>query len=177
MSLDESVRRQLVEWQPVNDNVRFDQSKWPGRENCYVYLILADFAFSERENRHLIKVGISSNPYGRMAGFQTATPFKINLMKTWRLLDRKSSLWVEKNFHDQNRIHRTNGEWFRMDAIGAAVDIDTMILCWWLAEHYEDGLFNYGGAVEFLMFSGLSREESEEVIAKEYGPLNTWGGW
>ena len=175
MSVKQWPKPRFMGFDPVNDNIIFDALRWPSAQNCFVYLMVADFEFHGDGPRELVKVGISSNPRGRMAGFQTATPFKIELYKKWRMPDRNAALWVEKKFHAGNDPFRTNGEWFRTYATGAACELDSLALWWWQDKTLGDDYFNYGGCIEFLMFSGLSFSDAELTIEQEYGPLNTWG--
>jgi hypothetical protein len=159
---------------PGNDNFKFDPSKWGGRDNCYVYLIAAETKFHVSEDetgwnpKELIKVGISSNPHGRIAGFQTASPFKLRLVSVWRMLNRSDALWIEKKFHHRNRRYRTAGEWFRYDVTAALCAIDSTIAEWWI----EHAVRNFGGAVEFLEFTGISHEQAQLTLCACYGPLN-----
>lgn len=154
----------------LNDNALFDQNAWECGENCYVYLIWADARFHSENGigDSLLKVGISANPDTRLSGFKTASPFRLELVMTRRLICRRDALWVESRFHSRNRRFRTSGEWFRGDVIGASSQIDGIIAEWWV-EHYAR---DFGGAVEFLEFSGSPRQHSIDVLNALYGEEN-----
>lgn len=96
---------------------------------CFVYIMVIDQC-GDLESQ-LVKVGISSSPSARLRGFQTSSPFKIEMPFTFCLPRRDDAAWVERTFHAENADLRVSGEWFRTDVIGAACDIDLLIgRCW-----------------------------------------------
>lgn len=97
---------------------------------CFVYMMSMGYADIEEKNQFL-KVGISSAPYGRLYGFQTANPFPLRLLDTWRFPTRDDALWVERKFHEENHERKCKGEWFVGNSYGAA-DAILMLAgrCW-----------------------------------------------
>ena len=159
----EHFRRNAEVW-GENDDIPI-YGTWEGGHNCFVYLILSDARFTDCAHDRLFKVGISGNPWARLANIKTASPFKISLSRCWRLVDRESALWVERKFHTRNRRMRTAGEWFKSDIHEAICSIQ-----WTIAELYiEEKGGAISNALKFLQFSGLSAGDSFNVVRTAYG--------
>lgn len=59
-----------------------------------------------------VKIGVSDNPKGRLAEFQTACPFKIELLHAEVCESRASAFLDEAWAHRSLQEHRLWGEWF-----------------------------------------------------------------
>jgi len=55
------------------------------------------------------KVGISTDPYKRLASLQTGNPMPCQLLAIW---EPKYAPTLEKEIHKQLKNHRVRGEWF-----------------------------------------------------------------
>jgi hypothetical protein len=54
-----------------------------------------------------VKIGTSKDPRKRLAGMQTSSPFKLELL--W---EHPGDWELEHHLHTQFKLHRINGEWF-----------------------------------------------------------------
>lgn len=112
--------------------------------DCFVYVIArmtdADGASTP------VKVGISDDPISRLSNFQTAAPFRLALVKTFRMPSRKIARDVENMFHSTQARHRLYGEWF---------DIEPRKTC---------GLIVLGFNVALKTLTDLTLEEREEAM-------------
>ena len=152
----------------ANDNALFCEESWHSKDNCYVYLISADAVFGVDESKSgIVKVGISSNPHGRLSGIQTSTPFKIRLVGCWRMISRTDALWVEKRFHWRQRRQRIHGEWFKFDIAPAEWHVAMTVVEWYV----EHAVGNFGGSVEFLKFAGMQEKTAQEYLREAYGDI------
>lgn len=61
-----------------------------------------------------IKIGISDNPEGRLATFQTSCPFKIVILHAEPCDSRQIAIEDEAFAHRHLRAHRLWGEWFQI---------------------------------------------------------------
>lgn len=98
--------------------------------DCFVYVI----GNPDPHTGHPVKVGISHSPGARLASFQTACPFLIQIDFLWRMPDRATALEVERRFHLKCAAYRTYGEWVSVYCIAAAIEIDEIICEMW-ADH------------------------------------------
>lgn len=131
---------------------------------CYVYMIVAVDA-PVKKDCAMFKVGISENPKTRMATFQTANPFKLRLLKTWRLPSREDALCVEKRFHVAHINSRLNGEWFHSHV--SSVHFLEYEIVYQLAEICKVGTDQ--ALIHALIFAGLSEEEAIHSQLAVYG--------
>jgi hypothetical protein len=101
----------------------------PYKKPCFIYLVgrLTPDGISGP-----IKIGISDNPHGRIAGFQTAAPFKLALIAHVMAPDRRYAQAVESGLHETFAEYSEHGEWFDIDPLLAAVE-----LCHLMHEFYR----------------------------------------
>lgn len=59
-----------------------------------------------------VKIGISDNPQGRLAMFQTSCPFRIQLLHAEPCESREIAYAEERFAHRFLRENRLHGEWF-----------------------------------------------------------------
>lgn len=59
-----------------------------------------------------VKIGIASNPVGRLKDLGTACPYRLDLVETFAMSDREYALKAERLFHRLLKKHRMHGEWF-----------------------------------------------------------------
>ncbi|WP_354122427.1 GIY-YIG nuclease family protein [Bradyrhizobium sp. LA6.8] len=84
-----------------------------------------------------VKIGISANPKGRLAEFQTACPFKIHLLHFALCESRASAFEDEASAHRFLREHRLWGEWFNVDWTVAHDVVSTAVLA---GNHFRERL-------------------------------------
>ncbi len=65
------------------------------------------------EVRGPVKIGFARDPFSRIAGFQTASPYRIVVHERWEI--GASSSKYEKHLHEIFSDKRLNGEWFDLD--------------------------------------------------------------
>jgi hypothetical protein len=70
----------------------------------YVYLI-------QKNKSRIYKIGISTNPRGRLANLQTSNPDTLRLIHTWQV---KEPYKTERLLHDMFAASRLQGEWFAL---------------------------------------------------------------
>jgi hypothetical protein len=93
---------------------------------CHLYVIEAV------GQAKLVKIGISSSPWGRISSIQTSCPFELRMAKVFTLPTRRIARDVELAVHEAFGDVRLRGEWF-------AVSADNAIFC--VSEDIE-GYFN-----------------------------------
>lgn len=65
----------------------------------------------ERRGRHLIKIGLTSNPHMRVQGLASQSPFHV--MALWKNAgDRNEARSIESGLHSCFAPFRVRGEWF-----------------------------------------------------------------
>lgn len=62
-----------------------------------------------------VKIGISSNPEGRLRNLQTSNPRKLVLLAAFLCPTRDIAKALETGFHTVKSRHRLAGEWFEME--------------------------------------------------------------
>jgi hypothetical protein len=79
---------------------------------CYIYIIAID-------GHDLCKVGISKNPQSRLSQLNTGSPYKMRFVCILETPNASEARKLESAFHKVMRKHRTNGEWFSLNAAEA----------------------------------------------------------
>lgn len=69
-------------------------------QNTYMYII-------QMENTGQVKIGTARNPWKRLIGLQTASPYKLNMLYFTMATDQD-----EKDNHELFKKYRLQGEWF-----------------------------------------------------------------
>lgn len=95
----------------------------------YTYIII-DTESQDDAQEWLVKIGKSKNPRGRLAGFRTANPGRLELL-AWL----PGSEW-EGLLHATFSEFRLNGEWFRIDLARVLVMVT-------LADEHLDGGYDF----------------------------------
>ena len=80
----------------------------------FIYLFCAEI-----NNKIQYKIGVSNNPEKRFKTAQTSNPNLINIVSTYRAVDRLMAFKVESVLHKKYYTHNIGGEWFEMDNISA----------------------------------------------------------
>ena len=62
-----------------------------------------------------IKIGVSNNPWTRLATIQTSCPFNLYIYHYFRFNSRIEAFEVESELHSQYEEKRLCGEWFNVD--------------------------------------------------------------
>lgn len=62
-----------------------------------------------------VKVGVSSQPSGRLAALQIGCPFRLSLLHSEPIPNRELALRLEADFHAVYAEDRLIGEWFNLD--------------------------------------------------------------
>lgn len=88
---------------------------------CFVYVIAAK-GFDGRPMKP-VKIGISTEPNGRLASIQTSCPFPIGIVHRQRMPDREIAKAVEYAVHTVRQKHRSHGEWFEMTPAEAIASV------------------------------------------------------
>lgn len=76
---------------------------------CFVYIIAPDGMDSP------CKVGISDDPYKRVASLSTGSPVRLRVAEVYMFDTRSAALAMEQRFHSSYAEWRMNGEWFDVD--------------------------------------------------------------
>ena len=63
-----------------------------------------------------VKVGISNDPWKRLASVQTGSPIKLEVVEIYGCESRDEATALERKFHDHHRAVRLSGEWFNITA-------------------------------------------------------------
>jgi hypothetical protein len=63
------------------------------------------------DNTELYKIGVSSEPSKRLSVIQTGSPFKVDLVNTYKV---SNAYKLEKELHDLFKEKRKKGEWFEL---------------------------------------------------------------
>jgi hypothetical protein len=100
-----------------------------------------------------VKVGVTKNPYDRLATLQTSCPSHLVMIHAFAAPNREIALGLEEAFHTVFKDRRLRGEWFDMHPIDAAVA---------MAENVRSLLSTH---LEF------SAEETAEAMALSCGTL------
>lgn len=87
-------------------------------EVCCVYVIEARRP-RDGQIGDLIKIGISSDPDGRLASLQTGNPHPLRLEGVVWLGSREEAAQIEAALHARFAEHRRTGEWFLFDPYSA----------------------------------------------------------
>lgn len=76
----------------------------------YIYII----AHRDAEERHVgpVKVGISKTPDKRLLSLQTGNPRRLAMFFRFATPEQEIAAYMERAFHEINRDHRLEGEWF-----------------------------------------------------------------
>lgn len=64
-----------------------------------------------------VKVGVSSNPEGRLRSMQTGNPFNMFLVNKW---ETTSDFRIESITHRELAEYRVHGEWFKCSPLVAS---------------------------------------------------------
>lgn len=83
---------------------------------CHVYIIAH---MSGRRPVAPVKIGISTDPNGRLSNLQTANPKPLVLLCTFATPERAIAKLLEGAFHEVMGKNRLAGEWFDIDPMGA----------------------------------------------------------
>jgi Meiotically up-regulated gene 113 len=83
-----------------------------GDKSTFVYVIATQLGDDPIQP---CKIGFASNPKKRLAGLQTASPYRLSLYATVGPLSRKEALIVEERFHKARSRYRMAGEWFEIE--------------------------------------------------------------
>jgi hypothetical protein len=75
-----------------------------------------------------IKVGISSDPAGRLRTFQTACPYPLVLRGAYLFESRDLAERIERTFHREQRDRQTHGEWFDLSPLRAVTWLARVVL-------------------------------------------------
>lgn len=68
----------------------------------------------------LVKIGVSYDPVKRLQSLRTGMPHRPYIVATRLLSKRKDAYALELRLHRLFHAHRSNGEWFRVNASVAA---------------------------------------------------------
>ncbi len=98
-----------------------------------------------------IKIGMTSDPAGRLKSIRTACPGFIEMPYFLDVFDEASARSIEKAMHEQFKLSALNGEWFNVSPTEAAV---------FLIEYYE--LLTVGWVFE----QGWSREDLSLILGR-----------
>lgn len=101
------------------------------REGC-VYVISA--VDKNGNPKQPVKIGITENPWGRLATIQTSCPFEIKLLHYLTLPNKRMARDLERMFHELHAKERSYGEWFNIDPIKAlqivCLDLELLLTHW-----------------------------------------------
>lgn len=89
--------------------------------DCFVYVIAVK-GLNGRPQKP-VKIGISTEPDGRLASIQTSCPFPIGIVHCQRVPDREIAKAVEYAVHAVRREYRSHGEWFEMTPAEAIASV------------------------------------------------------
>lgn len=94
----------------------------------YVYLVgLVD----RRTIPSPLKVGISMRPKKRLTEMQVGSPFKLEIIKTWKFPSLPCAAQIEYEFHKENRARWAHGEWVNITEEDAIPRIQQLFVDYW----------------------------------------------
>ncbi len=96
---------------------------------CFVYIIETQLDDEDDDYPYHLKIGISFNPEGRMATFQTSSPRKLVLNHKFKFPTREDALWIERKCHALLSKDRRSGEWFETDPTYALIAVVDAVVC------------------------------------------------
>lgn len=122
--------------------------------DCFVYIIRV-------EGEDIVKVGVSSDPNGRLRQLLTGSPFSMKIEQVFRFDNRDIAMRMEYNFHKSKSAYRQRGEWFGMSPIYA-----TCCMTWRIFDYLREMFGDDWGAIDdaFSSIVNMSFEE-QEVLA------------
>lgn len=78
-------------------------------------------------NQPYVKIGVSNNPFDRIVGVQTGSPYKLYLVAYIECIDRASAEKLERLLHQHYAAKRSEGEWFNIHHTAILDDIQQML--------------------------------------------------
>ena len=116
---------------------------------CFVYVAApADF-----DQDQPAKVGITRSPTNRLAELQTGCPFRLAMPWRWRFPDRGLAREVERRFHRERASWSVCGEWFDLNCVGVACEVDEIAI-----EVLLDRGFSVDDLPAWAVYMGMSAE-------------------
>lgn len=85
-------------------------------DDCFVYVISID-------DLGLSKIGVSRYPESRLRQLRTGSPFEMRIAHAYRIPSKEIAHLLEGAFHRKERASRTSGEWFKIPAEDAVVNM------------------------------------------------------
>lgn len=117
---------------------------------CWVYVVCH---LQNEEQVGPVKVGISHDPFQRIATLQTGCPHPIDLAYIFEFPNREMARAVEASFHACQKDRKLRGEWFNHHPVQAitllCLSIRIMLDVQGISGDLKDKILNYCGVKTF----------------------------